>query len=837
MVPISRSLIVVFLLFMSCMRASAQAADPFDYRQYLTPPKTTAEFWEAMKFEMEVGRFDLAAQHLHDMLAKKPTADDLVKLHEKEGIAAFLRLRVMPKWYSDRDKDKQARDDVESLIEQVTQAVRTKLTDPRRITFFISNLYEPAEEAAFARVELLKSGIAAIPYMLEELRRREETKRGPILDAMVLFGPDSVRPLLAALDIEDNVLRGNILDVIRRRRDLFLLRDKGIDVAPSLWPLVSTLNKNETIRRKARDILAVVYDARTPDYLPQPIVALTEEAEKYYYHNVRFGDPRKVALWRWDGKRLFEDSSFTPSKAEEFLGMRYAKQALSIDSTYRPAQLVMLNLLIDKRYEPPTPDRPLGKLPPTMEDLLLTLNPDVLNSALELALRDERTPTILALIKALGKLADVRTLKPETTGEPPLVRALHYGDRRVQMAAADAILRIPGSASVQASARIIDVLKTALVPDLAAAGDRPRIMTASSNDNYLRKLRQTVEQNGAEVVIANTGRQAVRRLVSKADIDAVLLDSTIVDPDLTWVIAQLRSDRGLKRLPVLIAAIPDGPEAKGIIDELSDLNLRAKTLDDSIRDRLESKDKLERVSGYAAARQGEDLVLKDQRKRRADIDRRIAFLSERYDQEAAKRVDRLRKSLDKQKHVIVVGSTTLTDPRLLAINLDEKVRETGMAPLSKSERKEHLEMALGWLTKMAIGELKGYDVRSTEEVIVNLLTAPGLSDASTLNVIRIIGQFPGGNAQRQLTTVFLDVKRPVPIRVAAADELLRHMQEYGKPGAEAERILRDTVETALKQPGLAGPDGAALRDRMTRMVGVLRPGQKTTGQRLRDFGK
>src|ERR1043166_1897841 len=69
--------------------------DPYDYRRLFTPPKTALEFWEAMQFEMEVGRFDLAAQHLHNLIESKPAADELVKLHEKEGIAAFLRWRIM----------------------------------------------------------------------------------------------------------------------------------------------------------------------------------------------------------------------------------------------------------------------------------------------------------------------------------------------------------------------------------------------------------------------------------------------------------------------------------------------------------------------------------------------------------------------------------------------------------------------------------------------------------------------------------------------------------------------------------------------------------------------
>ena len=45
------------------------------------------------------------------------------------------------------------------------------------------------------------------------------------------------------------------------------------------------------------------------------------------------------------------------------------------------------------------------------------------------------------------------------------------------------------------------------------------------------------------------------------------------------------------------------------------------------------------------------------------------------------------------------------------------------------------------------------------------------------------------------------------------------------------RILLDAALIAIKQPGMEAP----LRDRFTRLVGVLRPGEKTTGQRLRDF--
>ena len=48
----------------------AKAAD--EYRSYFKRPEKTVEFWAAIKFEMEVGKFDLAALHLKLLLEKMP---------------------------------------------------------------------------------------------------------------------------------------------------------------------------------------------------------------------------------------------------------------------------------------------------------------------------------------------------------------------------------------------------------------------------------------------------------------------------------------------------------------------------------------------------------------------------------------------------------------------------------------------------------------------------------------------------------------------------------------------------------------------------------------------
>ena len=49
--------------------------EPFDYRRFFKKPTNTKESWEALQFELEVGRYDLAAQHLRQLLQRKPTPE------------------------------------------------------------------------------------------------------------------------------------------------------------------------------------------------------------------------------------------------------------------------------------------------------------------------------------------------------------------------------------------------------------------------------------------------------------------------------------------------------------------------------------------------------------------------------------------------------------------------------------------------------------------------------------------------------------------------------------------------------------------------------------------
>src|ERR1700730_11758017 len=65
-----------------------------EYRTFFKEPKNALEYWAALSFEVQVGKFDVAAYHLEKLLKQpdKERDEDLLKIEDVEGMNTFLRL-------------------------------------------------------------------------------------------------------------------------------------------------------------------------------------------------------------------------------------------------------------------------------------------------------------------------------------------------------------------------------------------------------------------------------------------------------------------------------------------------------------------------------------------------------------------------------------------------------------------------------------------------------------------------------------------------------------------------------------------------------------------------
>jgi hypothetical protein len=103
------------------------------------------------------------------------------------------------------------------------------------------------------------------------------------------------------------------------------------------------------------------------------------------------------------------------------------------------------------------------------------------------------------------------------------------------------------------------------------------------------------------------------------------------------------------------------------------------------------------------------------------------------------------------------------------------------APRDPAEKLGGAKVAVEWLRKMATGELTGFDIKPAEPELRGALASNDLADAA----IEAVGRSPSAAAQESLVSVALNVGRPVPLRVKAADAAVRHIQAHGRLTAAA----------------------------------------------------
>jgi hypothetical protein len=751
-----------------------------EYRVFFKKPETTPEFWAAIKFEMQVGKYDLAAFHLNKLLdhldeeAKKlkekgknpeEAYDDLIGIEEVEGMSSFLRLKNVRQWTDQPKLQKQAEKDVERLLDRVTEALDKRLGDPVRIQKFIDNLSAPTpEERAFAFAQLARARERAAPQLLQALKKEPGSLRQRrLLEAAVKLEPDVMPPMLEALnardakDAQDADLRLPLLELIRRRAEKRAI--------PYLWYLSAARKYPESVRNSATATLAYLLET-PPRNLPPAKVVLTQMARDLYEHRVKFKDPQRIRIWPWqkDYTIAAKPIQLKARDYEEVLGTRYARQALDLDPTYRPAQRIFLLLTLERAYEGKLDQILVGKTQPALDQLLATLDAGLLQEVLERGLADHNLAVILPLLKVLGERGEVRAARPGTSGNPgPLVRALYYPDRRVQFAAATALLHMPSEPAPVAAARVVEVLRR-----FVAAGTTPKALILFAPDQKAAELRKQVKAAGFEPVVARDLKEAFAALHEAADIDVILLYHAVRESELPYALAQLRADREAGLVPVLFVAPV----------------------------------KREAAYRYLESRNRNVWVLPE------------AFLSNPAE---------LKNRLENAIKLAAAPDTVTHAPGQQGEWLREDVLARPGQKLSAPERKLLAAVAIDALWRMAFGQLKGYDVRPAESTVVDALR----NDETTVPAIELLSTFPGKPAQQRLADLVLDAKRGKR-RVAAALALNRHVQKNGV-------VLSQDQLTRLRQLYAAPGTDANLRAQLAILMGSLRSTPEVTGARLYRF--
>jgi hypothetical protein len=575
------------------------------------------------------------------------------------------------------------------------------------------------------------------------------------------------------MDMPDPVTKLQLLTYLGERTDLTHLSNRTeTNPLPTLVYLAASPKESDGVRRKASELQSRILGTRQ---LPVAKVELTRWAERFYQHQAPFLNPQAVPLWRWEGDRVVPYTA-TASQAEEYFGLRYARWALELDPTYEPAQVVFLSLATEKSLERGGLEQPLGQTAPDVHDLLATVYLGAITNTLDRALADKRTAVVLGLVRALGERAAVQAARPERNRPGVLVRALDYPDRRVQLAAADALLRLPGPAVHTAHARIVEVLRRNVAADAETTlPARGRVLVGHFQPDVAERMAQAVRAAGLEAEVVHTGRELMRRLKEAADIDAVIIDSELPYPMLADTLASLRYDVHVGLLPVRVVYSPVEPWS---IVTVTDNNRPVS------------------VKLTPAMVESHNIL----------TERRLNQLIESYRQVAVLRgpltPDMVQRELAPQEAAAPQG---------------------GSPPLTPNERKGFSILSMEWLMRMAVGTVPGFDVRPAERTIRQAIDVPELAKLA----IEATSRLPGRDAQSDLANVVVDAQRPADVRVLAAENLILHAQRNG-PALSTTQIqaLMDLLPT-LQEP--------LLRAKVASAVGTLQGNSPQTGMRMQRY--
>ncbi|MGL4554007.1 MAG: hypothetical protein ACRC33_22835, partial [Gemmataceae bacterium] len=351
------------------------------------------------------------------------------------------------------------------------------------------------------------------------------------------------------------------------------------------------------------------------------------------------------------------------------------------------------------------------------------------------------------------------------------------------------------------------------------------------------------------------GRDVMRALRAGADIDAVLLDSTLA-PGLAHLLAQMRADPEVSKVPVLVAAVPQTRAAVEAVNHYHELLSKKQAIDGELRElRIKLRDlegreaaekreygdspSLTRTERNAAYKKIEDRYaeLRAQAEvsnpgvvnglRRADeIDRQLTAVATRYNLESEIREAALTRFVARYPGVTVVPTSALMTAAALGPQL--KLAGEAAATFTPAEHAEMAETAMKLLRDMAFGSPPGFDVQPLTGVILEALRVGRLKPEGQERAVEIATRLPGSRPQQELAALTLAAARPLPVRLAAAKGLLAHRQRFGP------QLPPATVQALRAEGAKAGID-PVLKERLDLLNGALGAEPRSTGERLRGY--
>ncbi|MEM9066343.1 MAG: hypothetical protein AAGB51_12730 [Planctomycetota bacterium] len=485
---------------------------------------------------VKISRFDAADLYGRELLSRGITERDFVQLLEDGGeLSRFDEAVALAERRPELEPTASA---LRRLYQDGKLAIAR---DPAEIAASIALLQEGrARGVLLARERLAQAGEYAMPQLLEALLTGGPSLKSQVSRLMTDMGRQAATPLATALPG---------LDPAQQQLVLTILGNIPVqNTAPAILDLLGR-TQSEEVRREARRALGKL----DIDPATTPASAYLALAEGYYDERLdltNFRGEQFQLLWDFDPSVGLLMTAIDTSVYHEAVAMRHAETSLTLEpqgpvATEAMAAWVAANLSreIDSPEEYANPA--YGSDRREAQYFAVASGVQVVQRVLARGIEDQDTPLIRRAIAAIDRTAGASSLAADPAGLSPLVSALGYPNRRVQIEAALAFGKAQPRQTFVRSERVVPILAAA-VRDSAT---RYAAVVADDAERYA-SIRERLEGEGFSVLprVARVGE--LRPLLG--EVPALdLLVSSLSGGATSELIDQVSADGQLGATPIL----------------------------------------------------------------------------------------------------------------------------------------------------------------------------------------------------------------------------------------------------------------------------------------------
>ena len=361
----------------------------------------------------------------------------------------------------------------------------------------------------------------------------------------------ATEPLIAALDSPDTNVQ------VAAIRALAVTRSWEAKLH-LLYPLLSASEIDPAVRQAATDAWRHWGDGKLPStseavtVLQREVTASLQDQKRFVGRPDIFPD---ITAWQWDGAaKTVTTRRHLSVTAAAIDAAKLARHLYALCPTSYECETLYLVANLEAAGWLGERAAPLRLGSRRQQAKFSAYRADSLERALCRALDWEMPVSATGAAQLLGEVGDARLLIGGS-GEPrPLVQAIRYPDRRLQMAAVDAILRLNPTHLFPGSDWVTNFLLRAIQTD-----GRSQAVLVHSQDEQAYRLAGILNSFGIETDVVETAYDALQQITSGPDYEMVLVSDSVGEPGWYELLQQLRRDPRSADLP--IGLIPQVSEA------------------------------------------------------------------------------------------------------------------------------------------------------------------------------------------------------------------------------------------------------------------------------------